>query len=208
LGFKGEGVAPAQYLADLGIAAFALKYRLPREPGSPYSLPQHAREDGQRAMRLIRHRASEWGIDPDRIGIMGFSAGGEVASLVAYADGKPLPEAIDPVDRESARANFQIMIYPGPVGLPEVVPPNAPPAFFLAANDDRGPARSIASMLPKYQAARVPIEVHLFSQGGHAFNMGTRAPLASIKGWPERLSDWLLDNGYRTAPAPEEARRP
>ena len=88
LGFNGEGVAPAQFLTNLGIAAFALKYRLPRETNSPYSLPKHAREDGQRAMRLVRSHAKEWGIDPNRIGIMGFSAGGEVASMVSYTSGE------------------------------------------------------------------------------------------------------------------------
>ena len=194
LGFKGEGVEPARYLANLGVAAFALKYRLPREPGSPYSLPKTAREDGQRAMRVVRSHAKEWGLDPNRIGIMGFSAGGEVASLVAYESGEGDPKAADPTDQLSARANFQIMIYPGPLGIPEVVPATAPPSFWLAANDDQQPARTIAGMLPKYRAAKVPIEVHLFSHGGHAFNMGTRSRLTTIKGWPGRLADWLTDN--------------
>jgi acetyl esterase/lipase len=194
LGFNGEGVAPAKFLSELGVAAFALKYRLPREAGSPYSLPQHPQEDGQRAMRLIRSRAQEWNIDPNKIGILGFSAGGEVASLVAYDPGEGKPEAADPIDRLSARANYQIMIYPGPLGLPEVVPPHAPPALFIAANDDRQPARSIATMLPRYQAAKIPIEVHLFERGGHAFNMGQRSKLVSIKSWSQRLKDWLIDH--------------
>jgi acetyl esterase/lipase len=194
LGFNGEGVAPAQFLTNLGVAAFALKYRLPRETNSPYSLPKHAIEDGQRAMRLVRSHADEWGIDPNRIGIMGFSAGGEVASFVAYTPSEGNPDASDPVDRLSARANFQIMIYPGPLGIPETVPTNAPPSFWVAANDDRQPARTIASMLPKYSAAKVPIEVHLFAKGGHAFNMGNRSKLVTLKGWPNRLTDWLADN--------------
>ena len=194
LGFNGEGVAPAMYLTNLGIAAFALKYRLPRETNSPYSLPKTAREDGQRAMRVVRSHAQEWGLDPNRLGIMGFSAGGEVASLVAYESGEGDAKAADPIDRLSARANFQIMIYPGPLGIPEIVPTNAPPSFWLAANDDQQPARTIAGMLPKYRAAKVPIEVHLFSHGGHAFNMGTRSKLATIKGWPQRVADWLADN--------------
>ena len=194
LGFNGEGVAPAMYLTNFGIAAFALKYRLPRETNSPYSLPQHAREDGQRAMRLVRSHAKEWGIDPNRIGMMGFSAGGEVVSLVAYSPGDGDSNAPDPVDRISARPDFQIMIYPGPLGIPETVPTNAPPSFWLAANDDRQPARTISEMLPKYRAANVPIEVHLFAKGGHAFNMGTRSKLTTIKGWPSRLADWLTDD--------------
>ena len=194
LGFNGEGVAPAMYLTNLGIAAFALKYRLPRETNSPYSLPKTAREDGQRAMRVVRSHAQEWGLDPNRLGIMGFSAGGEVASLVAYESGEGDAKAADPIDRLSARANFQIMIYPGPLGIPEIVPTNAPPSFWLAANDDQQPAHTIAVILPKYRAAKVPIEVHLFSHGGHAFNMGTRSKLATIAGWPQRVADWLADN--------------
>ncbi len=194
LGFNGEGLAPAMYLTNFGIAAFALKYRLPRETNSPYSLPKHALEDGQRAMRLVRHHAKEWGIDPNRIGMMGFSAGGEVVSLTTYHPGDGNPNAADPIDRLNANPNFQIMIYPGPLGIPETVPTNAPPSFWLAANDDRQPARTISEILPKYRAARVPIEVHLFAQGSHAFNMGTRSKLTTIKGWPSRLSDWLMDN--------------
>ena len=77
--FKAEGDEPARYLNSLGVAAFALKYRLGREEKTPYTIQKHAREDGQRAMRLVRSRAKEWNIDPNRIGIMGFSAGGEIA---------------------------------------------------------------------------------------------------------------------------------
>ncbi|MBC8001737.1 MAG: alpha/beta hydrolase, partial [Opitutaceae bacterium] len=123
--FKGEGVEPARYLNSIGVAAFALKYRLVREEGSPYSIQKHPREDGQRAMRLVRSRAEEWGIDPNRIGIMGFSAGGEVASMTVYNPTEGDPDAMDPIDRLSARPDFQIMIYPGPQGIPEIIPTNA-----------------------------------------------------------------------------------
>ena len=82
--FKAEGVEAAEYLASIGIAAFALKYRLAREEGSPYDLNVHPLQDGQRAMRLVRSRASEWNLDPTRIGIMGFSAGGTVVGGAVY----------------------------------------------------------------------------------------------------------------------------
>jgi len=192
--FKAEGVEPAQYLNKLGVTAFVLKYRLGREEGSPYSVDKHPGEDGRRAMKLLRSRATEWHIDPKRIGIMGFSAGGEVASMVAYGPTAGDTNAADSIDRMSCRPDFQIMIYPGPLGIPDVLPADAPPAFFLAANDDRGPARTISSLLPKYRAAGIPIEVHLFARGGHAFNMGYRSDLATIKGWPQRLADWMGDN--------------
>jgi len=202
LGFNGEGIAPSMFLTNFGIAAFALKYRLPRETNSPYALPKHAREDGQRAMRLVRSHAKEWGIDPNRIGMMGFSAGGEVVSLVAYSPGEGEDDAADPIDRFDASPNFQIMIYPGPLGIPEMIPTNAPPSFWLAANDDRQPARTISEMLPKYRAAKVPIEVHLFAKGGHAFNMGTRSKLTTIKGWPSRVVEWLMDNNILDPASP------
>lgn len=205
--FNGEGVEPGRYLASMGVAAIALKYRLPREPNSPYKLPNAAREDGQRAMRVVRSHAQEWGIDPKRIGIMGFSAGGEVAALVAYSPGEGDANAADPIEKLSARPDFQIMIYPGPLGTPETVPAYAPPVFYCAANDDQGPARTIAAMLPKYRAAKIPIEVHLFSHGGHAFNMGTRSKLTTLKGWPQRLMDWMGDNDILTPPKAAEEKQ-
>jgi acetyl esterase/lipase len=192
--FNVEGVEAARYLNSIGVAAFALKYRLGREPGSPYSIEKHAREDGVRAMRLVRARAQEWNVDPARVGIMGFSAGGEVASMVAFAAGEGDPNAADSVDRLSSRPDFVVMIYPGPLGIPAVIPPTAPPAFLLVANDDRGAARVIASLFQKYRDAHVPVEAHIFARGGHAFNMGNRSKLATLKSWPQRLADWLADN--------------
>lgn len=193
--FKAEGDDPARYLNSLGIAAFALKYRLAREEGSPYSLEKHPLEDGQRAMRLVRSRAQEWGIDPNRIGIMGFSAGGEVVSWVTFSPPDGDPHAADPVDRQSARPNFMIQIYPGPLGVPATVPADAPPAFLLAADDDECCSAPIVKFLEAYRAAKVPVEAHIYARGGHGFNMGYRSKLATLKGWPQRLADWLEDSG-------------
>ncbi len=198
--FNAEGVEAARFLNSIGVAAFALKYRLGREEGSPYSIEKHAREDGLRAMRLVRSRAKEWGIDPDRIGIMGFSAGGEVASMVAYTPGDGDPNADDPIDRVSSRPDFQIMIYPGPLGIPDVLPKDSPPAFLLVANDDRGAGRTIASLFQKYRDAGVPVEAHIFAKGGHGFNMGNRSKLKTLKDWPQRLADWMADNGILSPP--------
>jgi acetyl esterase/lipase len=194
--FNAEGVEAAKFLNEQGVAAFALKYRLGREEGSPYKVNEHPKQDAQRAIRLIRSRAAEWGIDPTRVGAMGFSAGGEVVSMIAYDSGAGDAAATDPVDRLSHHPDFQIMIYPGPLGIPETIPTNAPPAFLLVANDDRGAAGVIAGLFQKYRQARRPVELHVFSQGGHAFNMGNRSKLASVKGWPQRLADWLVDNDY------------
>ena len=125
---------------------------------------------------------------------MGFSAGGEVASMVAFNPGEGDPKAADPVDRLSSRPDFLVMIYPGPLGIPAVIPPKSPPAFLIVANDDRGASRVIASLFQKYRDARVPVEAHIFARGGHGFNMGNRSKLATFKGWPQRLADWMADN--------------
>jgi acetyl esterase/lipase len=196
--FNAEGVEPARYLTNLGVAAFVLKYRLAREPGSPYSLQIHPRQDAQRALRLIRSRASEWNLDTNRIGVMGFSAGGEVASMLVYSPSAGDPTAADPIEREDSLANFQIVIYPGPLGIPEKVPGNAPPAFFLVANDDTSHVGAILSLEQKYHQAGRPMEVHIYEQGGHGFNLGGRSKLKSIKDWPQRLTDWLTDNNLLT----------
>ena len=189
----GEGVEPAHYFNSIGVAAFVLKYRLGREQGSPYKPEIHAREDGLRAMRLVRSRASEWGIDPKRIGIMGFSAGGEVASYVAFGPTEGKADAPDPIDKLSARPDFLIEIYPGG-GVPEKVSKDAPPAFLLVANDDRGASRAVASLFQKYRDAQAPVEAHIFARGGHGFKMASGAKLSSLKNWPQRLQDWMEDN--------------
>lgn len=194
--FKAEGAEPALFLNDLGVTAFVLKHRLARETNSPYNLNKHPREDVQRAMRLIRSRADEWKLDAKRIGAMGFSAGGEVVAMLVYSPTAGDPNAADPIDRMNCRADFQIVIYPGPVGIPDKFPDEVPPAFFLVANDDRGHVRPVLSQLEKYQQAKVPVEVHLYAKGGHGFNLGARSKLASIKGWPQRLVDWMGDSGF------------
>src|SRR5262249_13757426 len=114
-----EGYSPAKWLSEQGVACFVLKYRLAREKGSPYKIEEHALQDGQRAIRLVRSRAKEWGVDPQRVGIMGFSAGGELASLVSARGDAGKPDAEDAVERQGSRPNFQVLIYPGPLGLEE-----------------------------------------------------------------------------------------
>ena len=197
--FKAEGVEPAKYFNDLGVAAFVLKYRLPRETNSPYALPIHPKQDVQRAMRLIRSRAGEWNLDTNRIGIIGFSAGGEVEALLVYNPTDGDAAATDPIERQNCRADYQIVIYPGPLGVPDTVPTNAPPAFFLVANDDDSHVRPVIALMEKYRAVKRPLEVHLYAHGGHGFNMGNRSKLTSIKTWPQRMTDWMGDNGILEA---------
>ena len=197
--FKAEGVEPAKYLNDLGVTCFVIKHRLARETNSPYSLQIHPRQDAQRAMRMIRSRAGEWNLDTNRIGALGFSAGGEVVALLVYSSSAGDPNATDPIDRISCRADFQISIYPGPLGIPSgALPEDIPPAFFLVANDDNSHVGPVLVQLEKYRQAKRPVEVHLYARGGHGFNLGDRSKLTSIKTWPQRMADWLADSGFLT----------
>jgi acetyl esterase/lipase len=206
--FGPEGVEPAKYLNELGITCFVLKHRLARETNSPYSLQIHPRQDAQRAMRLIRTRAKEWNVDTNRIGAMGFSAGGEVVALLVYSPTMGDANAADPIDRMDCRADFQIVIYPGPLGVPDgPVPADAPPAFFLVADDDNSHVGPVIAQLEKYRQAKRPVEVHIYSRGGHGFNLGGRSKLASIKSWPQRLSDWLADTGLLNPAAATKASK-
>ena len=191
--YNAEGRDAALFLNSIGVATFVLKYRLFREDHSPYTLEKEVRQDAYRALRLVRSRAGEWGVDTGRVGIMGFSAGGEVVALVAYAPGMGDPKAPDPIDRLNGKPNFQVLVYPGPLGVPDIVPADAPPAFLIAAGDDPCCAVPVIKLLEKYHDAKVPVEAHILAQGNHAFNMGQRSNLSSIKTWTQRLADWLSD---------------
>lgn len=148
-------------------------------------------------MRTICSHAAEWNVDTNRIGVCGFSAGGEVAALLVYSPTAGDTNSVDVIERMNCRVDFQISIYPGPLGVPAGdIPTDAPPAFFLVANDDHSHVGPVIAQLEKYRKAKRPVEVHLYARGGHGFNMGTRSKLSSIKGWPQRMADWLADNTF------------
>lgn len=204
--YNAEGVEPAKFLSDMGITVFVLKYRLGRDTMTPqYKIAEDGGHDGTRAIQYVRSHAAEYGIDPNRIGMMGFSAGGEIVNYVAFGDDAANPKAADPVDKASSRPNFIVQIYPGPLYVPGNVPHDAPPAFMAAASDDPCCAVPIILYLQQYQAAKVPIEVHIFSKGGHGFNMGHRSKSKAIYNWSARLADWLSDSGY-LSPATERPK--
>jgi acetyl esterase/lipase len=192
--YNAEGRDPAVFLNSLGIAAFVLKYRLFREEKSSYSMDKEVRQDAYRAMRLVRSMAVEFNIDTNRLGILGFSAGGEVVALVAYAPGQGDPHAPDPIDRLNGKPNFQMLVYPGPLGVPDKISSDAPPAFLIAADDDECCSPPVIKLLEKYREAKVPVEAHILAHGNHGFNMGYRSELQSVKSWPQRMADWLADN--------------
>lgn len=193
--FDAEGTDAALFFNKLGVAAFILKYRLGREEGSPYDVAVHPKQDILRAMRVVRSRSEEWNLDPSRLGAMGFSAGGEVVNMIAYDDNQGNPADDDPIERSSANPDFQVLIYPGPLGIPEAVSKDAPPAFLLAAIDDPCCSGPTLRLLNAYHKAGASAEGHVFAQGSHAFNMGLRSDLKSIHSWPDRLADWMEDTG-------------
>jgi len=195
--YENEGVKAAKFLNSIGVAAFVLKYRLPGEKDSPYSM-DHVRQDAYRAMRLVRGHASEWEIDPHRIGMMGFSAGGALITMVAYAPGNGDPAAADPIDRLNGKPDFQILVFPGG-NVPETIPSDAPPSFLIAANDDEyGCDKVTLGIFEKLRAAGVRTEAVFLAQGKHAFNMDERPNLLTVMHWPQQLADWMHDSGLLT----------
>ena len=192
--FNAEGSDPARYLNSLGITAFVLKYRLFRADSMLYT-EENPKQDIFRAMRLVRSRAKEFKIDTARIGVMGFSAGGEVAGWVAYHYQESHALKPDAVDALSARPSFQILIYPGPLAVPDAVAPTAPPTFMLVSNNDECCSEPVIKLLQMHRKAKVPVEAHIYTEGSHGFNMGKRSTFNSLKTWPDRLTDWIKDTG-------------
>ncbi|QDT04094.1 Acetylxylan esterase precursor [Rubripirellula lacrimiformis] len=192
-----EGDALAQWFADHGIAAFVMRYRLCREPDSTYTLEGDAMDDTRRAIRTVRANAATWNIDPDRIGIVGFSAGGELA---AYAGMNPQDgdaSSDDPIERVSSRPDFEGLIYPGKSST-FTVKPGMPPAFIAFGFHDRDDISiGMAKVYLQYKQADVPCEMHVYSNAGHGF--GFRPGTQTAAGdWPQRMCDWLIDNKLLT----------
>ena len=195
LNFDQEGTYVAEYLNRIGVAGFVLKYRLAREPGSTYKVETDALADAQRAIRLVRSRAVEWHVNPARVGIMGFSAGGEVAALAATRFDSGRPDAPDAIDRVSSRPDFDALIYPGIRAADYTIPKDMPVTFLLCADNDRGPSAALAGLYPMLKAAGIQTEVHIYASGGHGFgiNPNTRNPSPVATTWYLRLGDWLKD---------------
>ncbi len=203
LAIEHEGYNVAQFLADNGVAAFVLKHRLakddtvPQGTAQPYTIDRDSLNDAQRAIKLVRSRASEWGVDPARVGIIGFSAGGEVALLAAtrYTAGKA--DATDALDRQSTRPDFFGLIYPG--GLPRTdieLTKDTPSVFLACGYSDRA---NISEGLPEFylkaKKAGVNAELHIYAGAGHGF--GVRATNKSPSGaWIARFTEWLGDRKF------------
>lgn len=190
-----EGYALAEWFQQRGIAAFVLKYRLAREKGSTYTIQDPAMSDARRAIRLIRSRAAEWRIQPDRLGILGFSAGGELAAFAAMKNDPGQKDAADPIEQQSSRPDFQALIYPGTSGLFNAEK-GMPPLFIAAGYHDRPDiSEGMATLYLKYKAAQVPAELHLFANAGHGFGYKPDAKPTAASRWPQRFVEWLMDSG-------------
>ena len=196
-----EGTEICDWLTSKGITGVLLKYRVPdsgphglREPKAPTAL-----EDAQRTMGLLRRDAAEWHINPHKMGVIGFSAGGHLVAALSTRFEKRLYPAVDAADKESCRPDFAIALYPGhlwrdnkDLGLNPTIPvtSNTPPTFLLQAEND--PVDNVNHSLSYYMElknAKVPVEMHLYADGGHAY--GLRHTKFPITEWPRLVEIWL-----------------
>ena len=220
LAMNHEGRQPANYFNSLGVAAFVLKYRLGPKYHHPVELG-----DAQRAIRTVRARAAEWHVAPDRIGVMGFSAGGHLASTASTHFDAGQPEAADPVDREGSRPDFAILCYPvislvepwthqgsktnllGPapdetlarsLSNETQVTARTPPTFLFHTNADTTvPAENSIAYYLALRKAGVPAELHVFKDGPHGVGLDLQDPVLSE--WPKALANWMRASGLLPA---------
>jgi endo-1,4-beta-xylanase len=187
-----EGYTPARWLMEHGIAAFVLKYRLAHEKNSTYTVDKDELADIQRAIRLVRSRAKEWNIDTSKVGVIGFSAGGELAGLSAMRFSQTNPNAADPIDRENDRPDFQGLIYPGNLNRFEITKAS-PPAFIAGGYRDRPDiSEGMARLYLKFKEAGVQAELHIYSNAGHGFGI-RKTNTGALAQWPEEFRIWLSD---------------
>jgi acetyl esterase/lipase len=189
-----EGYNVAAFLSGRGVAGIVLKYRLAREKESTYTIEGQSLADMQRAIRMVRSHAAEWNIDPNRVGVMGFSAGGELAALAATRYDAGTEGAVDPLDRLSSKPAFQALIYPA-IPRDMKLSKETPPAFLACGENDR---TNISQGLPELylalKKAGASAELHVYTGTGHGFGVRptTKGPVAS---WTARFYDWLGARG-------------
>ncbi|MBL9187304.1 MAG: alpha/beta hydrolase [Opitutaceae bacterium] len=207
LSINNEGYGVAQWLADHGIAAFVLKHRLGNDEANPAGTPQpykwdvHGVADGQRAVRLVRSRAQEWGVRANAVGMVGFSAGGEIVAQAAMRAEPGKPDATDPIERENSRPDFQGLIYPGKSGLIAPVK-GAPPAFLACGfNDRKDIAEGLANVYLLFKQAGVPTDFHVYASAGHGFGIreANKPAPPPVGGWVRQFREFLADQKFLAA---------
>lgn len=198
-----EGEEVAAWLNGLGVTGIVLKYRVPRRPNQAKDQPPPGPlQDAQRALSLVRGKAKDWNLDPKRIGILGFSAGGHLTAAAATNFDKRAYEPIDDIDQVSCRPDFAVLIYPAyliardkDVLNPDIrVRKECPPMFFAHASNDGVKADNSALMYLALKRVGVPAELHIYSTGGHGF--GLRPSPNPCSTWPQRCADWLRTQGF------------
>jgi acetyl esterase/lipase len=193
-----EGVNVARFLNEQGIAAFVLKYRLPRAPGSRYSILGDSLGDLLQAVRLVRSRAAEWSLDAHRIGVLGFSAGGNLAGLGVMNSDPGSADAAETIDRTSSRPDFAALIYPGKFDQLRLEAGD-PPLFLLCGGDDR--PEVVVGVTQMYLAARelkIPAELHLYDRVGHGFGLRP-TNTGPVTAWPRQFVEWLAVGKFLAA---------
>ena len=191
-----EGTEVCDWLNSAGIACILVKYRV---PGSgPYPKSSAALQDAQRALGMVRSRAAEWRIDPHRIGVLGFSAGGHLAAALSTHFDRRLYDPIDAADGLSCRPDFAVIVYPGYLALadqnfapnPDIqVTAQTPPTFIVQAEDDPVHVENAVVYFLALKKAKVPAELHVYAEGGHGY--GLRRTALPVTTWPQSVEAWL-----------------
>ena len=212
LAWEHEGTQVAEWLNKIGVTAVVLKYRVPRRPDQPKGQPPiGALQDAQRAVSLVRSNAKEWGVNPEHIGFLGFSAGGHLTAWVSTNFDKRSYESVDAADKQSCRPDFAVLIYPGGVlvkGHPDQLTPElrvskeTPPSLLVHAADDH-PESSI-TYFQELRKNGVQAEIHVYGAGGHGFGMHrTGNPSAtldrSVRGLDEEAGISAVMSGQAAA---------
>lgn len=200
-----EGTEVCSWLNSIHVNCILLKYRVPNS--GPYPKSSAALQDAQRALGLVREHAAEWGIDPHRIGVLGFSAGGHLAAAISTHNQKRLYDPVDGADQLSCRPDFAIVIYPGYLALAEKnfafnpdipVTSAAPPTFLVQAEDDPVHVENAVEYFMELKRAGVPAELHVYAKGGHGY--GLRRTDLPVTSWPKAAEKWLHTIGILPVP--------
>jgi len=191
-----EGTEVCDWLNATGVTCALLKYRVPHTETDHKS--EAALQDAQRALGVVRQHAAEWHIDPNRIGVLGFSAGGHLAAAISTHFEQRLYDSIDAADKLSCRPDFAVVVYPGYLALedqnfapnPDIHPTaNTPPTFIVQAEDDPVHVENATIYFLALRNAKVPAELHIYAQGGHGY--GLRRTALPVTAWPESVETWL-----------------
>ncbi len=193
-----EGSEAAEWLGTLGVTSFVLNYRTSERNAADEPAWRRPLQDSQRAMRLIRANAAKWNLDPDRVGLLAFSAGGQVGSMLITAGDEAAYSAMDEVDKQSFRPDFAMLVYPWRIYdaatdalLPQIeVTAGTPPSFIVHTHDDQSTSLGAVLLYADLKRNGVPAELHVYETGGHGYGTRDRSG-SNIGTWTDRATDWL-----------------